>query len=66
VPKNRQLRFGDLCLKITATVSWFEPQNKVGFDLSVALQNRWREVSVGHVSRFSGLLHMKASLARVS
>jgi hypothetical protein len=26
-PQNRQLRFGDLDLKITATVSWFGPQN---------------------------------------
>jgi hypothetical protein len=27
---------GDLGLKITMTVSWFWPQNQVGFDLSVA------------------------------
>jgi hypothetical protein len=47
------------------TVSWFEPQNQVGFDLSVAPQNRWREVGVGHTSRSSGLLHMEASLAMV-
>jgi hypothetical protein len=33
--QNRQLRFGDLGLKITATVSWFEPQNQVGYGLSV-------------------------------
>jgi hypothetical protein len=32
---NRQLWFGDLDLKITATVSWFKPQNQVGFGLSV-------------------------------
>jgi Tfp pilus assembly protein PilV len=32
----------------------------------VALQNRWREVSAGHTSRSSGLLHMEAYLARVS
>jgi hypothetical protein len=25
--QNRQLRFGDLGLKITVTVSWFVPQN---------------------------------------
>jgi hypothetical protein len=25
-PQNRQLRFGDLGIKITATVSWFVPQ----------------------------------------
>jgi hypothetical protein len=28
--------FGDLGLKITATVSWFVPQNQAGFGLSVA------------------------------
>jgi hypothetical protein len=38
-PQNRQLWFGDLGPKITATVSWFEPQNKVGYGLSVAPQN---------------------------
>ena len=64
--QNRQFWFDDLGLKITATVFWFGPQNQVGFGLSVAPQNRRREVGVGHVSRSSGLLHMKASLARVS
>jgi hypothetical protein len=29
-PQNRQLRFGDLVLKITMTISWFGPQNQVG------------------------------------
>jgi hypothetical protein len=48
------------------TVSWFGPQNQVGFGLSVAPQNRWREVGAGHASRFSGLLHVVASLVRVS
>jgi hypothetical protein len=38
----------------------------VGFGLSVAPQNRWREVGVEHVSRSSSLLGVKASLARVS
>jgi hypothetical protein len=38
----------------------------VGFDLSVAPQNRRREVSVGHASRSSDLLRVEASLARVS
>jgi hypothetical protein len=47
-------------------VSWFGPQNHVGFSLSVAPQNRRREVGVGHTSRSSGLLHMEESLARVS
>jgi hypothetical protein len=38
----------------------------VCFGLSVAPQNRWREVGAGHASRSSGLLHVEASLARVS
>jgi hypothetical protein len=54
-----------LDLTITATVSRFGPQNHAGFGLSVAPQNRWREVSTGHVSRSSGLLGMEASLGRV-
>jgi hypothetical protein len=37
----------------------------VGFGLSVTPQNRLREDGVGHLSRSSGLLHVKASLARV-
>jgi hypothetical protein len=48
------------------TVSWFGPQNHAGFDLSVAPQNQRREVGAGHASRFSGLLRIEASLARVS
>jgi hypothetical protein len=60
------LGFADLGLKITATVSWFWPQNQVGFGLSVAPQNRWREVGVGHASRSSGVLRVEAILARVS
>jgi hypothetical protein len=48
------------------TVSWFVPQNNVGFDLSVASQNRQREIGAGHASRSSGLLRVEASLARVS
>jgi hypothetical protein len=47
-------------------VSWFGPQNQVGFGLSVVPQNRRREVGVGHASRSSDLLHVEASLARVS
>jgi hypothetical protein len=66
-PQNRQLRFDDLEHKITATISWFGPQNQVEFDLLVVPQNRWEdEDGVGHVSRSSGLLHLKASQARVS
>jgi hypothetical protein len=38
----------------------------VGFSLSVAPQNRRREVGVEHASRSSSLLHVEASLARVS
>jgi hypothetical protein len=48
------------------TVSWFGPQNQVGFDLLVAPQTRRRDVGAGHASRSSGLLHVEASLARVS
>jgi hypothetical protein len=48
------------------TVSWFGPQNQVGFGLSVAPQNRRWEVGAGHASRSSGLLGVEASLARVS
>jgi hypothetical protein len=47
------------------TVSWFGPQNQAGFGLPVAPQNQWREVGVGHASRYRGLLHVEASLARV-
>jgi hypothetical protein len=45
-PQNRQLRFGDLGLKITVTTSWFGSQNQAGFVLSVVSQNRWREDDV--------------------
>jgi hypothetical protein len=38
----------------------------VGFSLSVAPQNQQREVGAGHTSRSSGLVHVEASLARVS
>jgi hypothetical protein len=38
----------------------------VGFDLSVAPQNRRMEVDVRHASRSSRLLRLEASLARVS
>jgi hypothetical protein len=66
MPQNRQLWFDNLNLKITTTVSWFRPQNQAGFGLSVAPQNRRREVGVGHASRSSGLLGVEASLAMVS
>ena len=38
----------------------------MGFGLSVAPQNRRREVGAGHTSRSSSLLGVEASLARVS
>jgi hypothetical protein len=47
-------------------VSWFELQNQAGFGLSVAPQNRRREVSAGHASRSSSMLSVEACLARVS
>jgi hypothetical protein len=47
-------------------VSWFGPQNQVGFGLSVVPQNRWREVGAGYALRSSGLLHVEASLTKVS
>jgi hypothetical protein len=47
-------------------VSWFGPQNQAGFGLSVAPQNRWREVGTRYTSRSSGLLRVEASLIRVS
>jgi hypothetical protein len=66
-PQDRQLQFGDLAHKITAIVSWFGPQNHVGYGLSVAPQNRrGDEDGMGHASRSSGLLHLESSRARVS
>jgi hypothetical protein len=65
-PQNQQLRFGDLCLKITETFSWFGPQNQAGIGLSVAPQNQWRKVGTGNASKFGGLLHLEASHARIS
>jgi hypothetical protein len=47
-------------------VSWFGPQNHLGFGLLVVPQNRRREVGAGHASRSSGLLRVEASLARIS
>jgi hypothetical protein len=43
-----------------------EPPNQAGFGLSVAPQNRLREVSAGHTSRSSSLLGVEVSLARIS
>jgi hypothetical protein len=65
-PQNRQLQFDDLDLKITATVSWFGPQNQAGHGLSVAPQNRWEdEYDAWHVSRSSCLFRVEASWVRV-
>jgi hypothetical protein len=48
-------------------VSWFVPQNQACFDLLVAPRNRWEdEDGAEHVSRSSGLLHVKASRVSVS
>jgi hypothetical protein len=55
-----------LSIKITVTVSWFEPQNQVGYGLSVVPQNRWDdEDDAGHALGSSGLLLLEASQARV-
>jgi hypothetical protein len=37
--QNRQIRFDDLGLKITAMVFWFEPPNQADFSLLVVPQN---------------------------
>jgi hypothetical protein len=47
-------------------VFWFEPQNQAGYSLSVPPQNRWEGDGVGHASRCSGLLRMKASRTMIS
>jgi hypothetical protein len=47
-------------------VSWFVPQNKAGYGLSVPPQNRWEGDGVGHMSRSSGLLRVEVSRTRVS
>jgi hypothetical protein len=48
-------------------VSWFGPQNQVGYGLSVVSQNqREDEDGAGHASRSSGLLRLEASRTRVS
>jgi hypothetical protein len=64
--KTGSYGFGDLGLKITAMISWFVPQNHVGFGLSIAPQTRRREVDAGHASRSSGFLRVEASLGSVS
>jgi hypothetical protein len=64
--QNWQLRFGELGLKITPTVSWFVPQNQADFDLLVAPQNRRSEVGMKHALRSNDLLHVEASRVRVS
>jgi hypothetical protein len=57
--------FDDLGIKITATVSWFGPQNQARFDLLVVSQNQQEEDGAGHASRCSGLLCLEASRATV-
>jgi hypothetical protein len=47
-------------------VSWFVPQNQVGYGLSVVPQNRWEdEDGVRLALRSSGLFCLEASRARV-
>jgi hypothetical protein len=46
-------------------VFWFGHQNQTGFGLSVAPQNRCREVGARHASRSGGLHHLEASHAKV-
>jgi hypothetical protein len=65
-PQNRQLRFDDLCLKITVMVSCFGHQNQVVFDLSVVPQNRRREDGVGHASRSGGFAWKQVMLGFLS
>jgi hypothetical protein len=65
-PQNWWVQFSDLGIKITAMVSCFGLQNQAGIGLSVAPQNRWREVNMEHASRSSGLLHVEVNRARVS
>jgi hypothetical protein len=48
------------------TVFWFGPQNQTCFGLSVAPQNRCRQVGAGHATKSSGLLHVEGSQASVS
>ena len=67
-PQNRWLRFGDLGLKIIATVSWFGPQNQGerGF-VSLCLKTNGRMNTVWrHTSTSGGLLWCEASRVRVS
>jgi hypothetical protein len=64
-PQNRRLRFDDLGFKITVMVFWFGPQKQACVGLSVVPQNRRIEVGARHAPRFSGLLYVEASLARV-
>jgi hypothetical protein len=65
-PQNRQLRFGDLSIKIIVTVFLFGHQNQADYGLSVAPQNRRKEDGIGHALRYSSLLCLEASRARVS
>jgi hypothetical protein len=62
--KISSYRFGDLGLKISATVSWFGPQNHAGFGLSVAPQNRRREVGAGGC--VGGKLKLDGSMRRAA
>jgi hypothetical protein len=50
-PQNWQIPFGDLGLKITATVSWFMPQNQAVYGLSIAPQNRQEDATAWDTHR---------------
>jgi hypothetical protein len=75
-PQNRQLRFGDLAHKINATVSWFGPQNQVGYGLSVVPQNHmrqdlascfaWKQVRLGFFSFASKLAKERRRVVHVA
>jgi hypothetical protein len=59
--------FPGLGLKIIVMISWFVPQNQVGYGLSVVPQNRQEdEDGMGHVSRSSDLLRLEANHVRIS
>jgi hypothetical protein len=64
--KTGSYGFGDLGLKITAMIFGFMPQNQACFSLSVASQNRRREVDAKHALRSNSLLGVEANLAKVS
>jgi hypothetical protein len=64
--KQRSTVSPGLASKLVGTVSWFGPENQVGYGLSVAPQNRQEdEDGMGHTSRYSSLLRLEASWVRI-